>query len=82
MLARIAYTRSQIEAAELHSLLISSGFHAMPVDYSAHLTVAGAEHGYYLEVSRAEADRARELLEELGFTRLLVPADSRTNRGT
>ena len=80
MLSRIAYTRNQIEAGELHSVLVSGGFHPMPIEYSAHINVAGAEHGYYLEVPRREAADAREQLEALGFARLLVRADSRAGR--
>ena len=72
MFVKIALVRDLGEAGRIGSLLESEGFHPMPVDASAHVTVAGAEQGYHLEVPEAEAEAARAFLEGKGFGRYLV----------
>jgi hypothetical protein len=71
MFVRIAFTPNQVEAGEIHSALESGGFHPAPIDYSAHISVAGAEQGYHVEVPRPEAPAACEFLRQEGFAPLL-----------
>jgi len=72
MFVRIAFVRNFSEAGRIQSLLESEGFHPMPVDSSSHITVAGAEQGYHVEIPETEAEAARAFLEKKGFGNWLV----------
>jgi len=73
MLVRIAYARDFAEAGRIQSLLESRGFHPMAIDSSSHVTVAGAEQGYHVEVPRHEATAATTFLKKEGLGRSLTP---------
>ncbi len=60
-------TTSLLEAGELQSLLKEKGFHPSEVDDSSHVTLAGADQVYYVEIPEAEAEAAIEFLESRGF---------------
>lgn len=72
MLVRIAFTRSLAEAGRIQSLLESRGFHPMPVDSSSHVSVAGAELGYHVEIPRREARSACAFLKQAGLGNCLA----------
>ena len=69
---RIAFSNSVVEAGQIQALLESEGFHPMPINSSAHVTVAGAEQGYHVEIPAAEAEAASALLERAGFGQCLA----------
>lgn len=72
MFVRIAFLRTLAEAQRIQSLLESEGLHPVPIDSSAHVTVAGAEQGYHLEVPRREVEAAREILEREGLGKWIL----------
>lgn len=69
---RLAFTQDHAETGRLRSLLETAGFHPLPIEYSAHVTQAGDEQGYYVEVPRSEAEAARTFLREHGLGKMLV----------
>lgn len=69
---RIAFTRSVVEAGRIQSLLAAKGFHPAPVATSAHLTVAGADQGYHVEVPRTEAVAVAAVLRAEGLGKCLM----------
>ena len=71
MFMRIAFTLNQVEAGRIHSLLESGGFNPAPIDYSSHVSVAGAEQGYHVEVPEPEAQAASEFLKQEGLASVL-----------
>jgi hypothetical protein len=48
------------------------GLSPLPIDTASHVTVAGADPFYYIEVDENETDRAREALIELGHEKWLI----------
>ena len=72
MLVRIAFSRSLAEAGRIQSLLEAEGFHPLPVNSSSHVTVGGADHGYYVEIPKTEALAAGVFLHQQGLGRSLV----------
>ena len=67
MFRKLVSTTSLLEAGELQSLLKEKGFHPSEVDDSSHVTLAGADQVYYIEIPEAEAEAAIEFLESRGF---------------
>lgn len=59
--------RTQSEADLAISLLRSMGLHPMDLQTSPHITLAGAELSYRVEVPEAEAAQARQILTEAGY---------------
>jgi hypothetical protein len=69
---RIAFARNVVEAGRIQSLIECKGFHPAPVATASHLTVAGADQGYYVEVPRTEAVAVAALLRAEGLGKCLM----------
>lgn len=69
---KVAFVPSQLDAGIIVSLLHAHGVHAMPIDCSGHVSVAGAEQGYHVEVPTKDADAAVKLLRQEGYERWLT----------
>jgi len=65
--ACIAVSKNQPIAELLVSLLRSGGCHPLPVAASSHIDLAGADHGFFVQVPQREAARAIRLLRGLRF---------------
>jgi hypothetical protein len=64
MPARVCSVKTYPEAIILSDLLEASGFHPLEVRTAPHVSVAGTEQFYYLEVPEEEAEDARNCLKE------------------
>lgn len=71
MFQKLVYVRNFPEAGMIRSLLVENGFHPPQVDASAHVTLAGADQVYYVELPEAEIPAARRFLTEAGFERVI-----------
>ena len=61
---KVHRTWTQIEAELAASLLASEGLHPAEVRAWPHVTFAGAELGFWVEVPADEAEAARQILQE------------------
>jgi len=59
--------RSSAEAGMTISLLKSQGFHPYELDTSSHMSFAGADFWYYVQVPETEYETAKIFLIENGF---------------
>jgi hypothetical protein len=55
----------------MRSLLESEGISVLDIASGGHVSIAGADQGYYIDVIESEADRAIELLKENSFEKHL-----------
>ena len=74
MFVRIAFTHSLAEAGRVKSLLEARGLHPAPMDTSSHVTVAGPEQGFHVEILNTEVKAACSLLKQEGLGRCLTQA--------
>ncbi len=59
-------------ATVMRSLLESEGVIVLGLSTSEHVSIAGADQGYNIDVLRKDEMRARELLQNSSFERYLV----------
>jgi hypothetical protein len=62
MFAKVCFHRDFAAAEMIRNLLEENGLHPMKLDYSAHVSLAGAEQGYFVEVPKQEVDLAKAVL--------------------
>jgi hypothetical protein len=62
MFATVMTCQTQEEADLAISLLESAGLHPIDLEVSPHISLAGAETGFRVEVPKEELEAARELL--------------------
>lgn len=76
---RIAHAYDIGTVAVMKSLLESEGIDVLDIARSGHLTIAGADQGYYIEVVPGQRDRARAILRahQLGKYVLTEVSDPR-----
>ena len=72
MFKKVCFHRDLAGAEMIRNLLEENGFHPMKLDYSAHISVAGAEQGYFIEVPKQEADRAKAVLADNNLEKHIV----------
>ncbi len=72
MFKRFAQVRTFPEAGHIRSVLVENGFHPPPVDASAHVTIAGADQVYYVELPEDELAAALHFLRDAGLDNLIV----------
>ncbi|MDM3871627.1 hypothetical protein QSV34_09690 [Porticoccus sp. W117] len=65
--AKIAFCHDGGLFAVIHSLLVSEGVDSLDMMAGGHVTVAGADQGYYVAVAREQQNVACELLRDRGF---------------
>lgn len=61
---RIAFTFDFGSFAAMKALLECEGIYVLDIAMGGHLSIAGADQGYYLEVASDQKDAARRLLRE------------------
>ena len=71
MFKRFVHLRTFPEAAHIRSLLVENGFHPPNVDASAHVTIAGADQMYYVELPDDEVSAALQFLRDTGLDKLI-----------
>jgi len=73
---RIAFTYDMGSFAAIKALLISEDVAVLDIATSGHVTIAGADQGYYVEVLPEDHDRARQILREHDMGNYLLDPDS------
>ncbi len=69
---RIAHSYDIGTVVVMKSLLESEGIDVLDIARSGHLTIAGADQGYYVEVVPGQRNRARRILREHQFGKYLL----------
>ncbi|MEC9375978.1 MAG: hypothetical protein VYA80_06360 [Pseudomonadota bacterium] len=69
---RIAFTFDFGSFAALKALLESHGIQVLDIAFAGHVTIAGADQGYYLEVIPEDKKRARQILQENSMEKYLL----------
>jgi len=71
-ICRIAHAYDFGTFAVMKSLLESEGIDVMDAAFGGHLTIAGADQGYYVEVQTVVQARARTLIWEHSMGKYLL----------
>ena len=69
---RIAHTYDIGAFVTMKALLEGSGIETLDLAVGGHVSIAGAEIGYFVEVVPDDQSRARQLLEENGYADFLL----------
>ena len=72
MSVRICSAITMWKADEIQSILEERGLHPLPVRLSPHVFAHGADQAYYVEVPDSEAEEARRILSERGYSHDLL----------
>jgi hypothetical protein len=72
MFVKVGFHREFAAAEMIRNLLEENGLHPMKLDYSAHLSIAGAEQGYFIEIPKQEVDLAKTILSENNLGKYIV----------
>jgi len=59
-------------AAVIKSILIGEEIEVLEYSGSGHVSIAGADHSYYVKVRESEVERARAILAEAGYEKYLI----------
>ena len=73
MFSRVCFHHDLTTSEIIRNLLTENGLHPTKLDYSAHVSVAGAEQGYFVEVPQQEAERAEKILVENNWAKYIIP---------
>jgi len=71
-LIRVAYSPDLGIALVIRSLLESDGIYSPDIASGGHVSIAGADQGYYIEVLDEDVSRAIQLLKENSFDKYLT----------
>ncbi len=71
MFKKIYAFKNSAEAGMLISLLKSNGFHPLDLQTSAHVSMAGADTFYYVQVPEKEYESIKNLLIEQNYTDII-----------
>ena len=72
---RIAFTFDIGTFAAIKALLTSEDIAVLDIAVGGHVSIAGADQGYYIEVLPEDQDRARQILRERGMDNYLLNFD-------
>jgi len=70
-LIRVAYSADMGVALVMKSLLDSAGIYTTDIASGGHVSIAGADQGYYIEVLDEDVPEAIELLKDSAFEKYL-----------
>ncbi len=59
-------------AAVMKALLISENVQVLDYSGSGHVSIAGADHSYYVKVSEQDYARAKEILVDAGYDKYII----------
>ena len=71
-IVRIAYSANFADIGVMRAFLAEHGVPALEPRMSSHVSIAGVDQGYYLEVLREDATKARGLLRDNSFEIFVV----------
>lgn len=72
MFKRIAYSTDIGEFVLMTALLRDEGIEVLDMMRAGHVSIAGVDHGFYVQVADGHADRARWILARSEFRHCLV----------
>lgn len=59
-------------AVVMKSVLISEDIDVLEYSGSGHVSIAGADHSYYVKVGEADVEKARRVLTEAGYEKYII----------
>lgn len=59
-------------AAVMKAALISENIQVLEYSGSGHVSIAGADHSYYVKVPEQEYDQAKQVLVDAGFEKYII----------
>jgi hypothetical protein len=74
-MVRIAHAYDFGTYVVMKSLLESEGLGVLDAAFGGHISIAGADQGYYVEVHRADQAKARTLLWQNSLAKYLLQED-------
>ena len=77
MFERVAYSTDIGEFVLMNSLLESNGIEVLQMMHAGHVSIAGIDHGFYVQVRGSQSIRARRLLSDSEFRHCIVEAKTR-----
>ena len=72
---RIAHTYDAGTFAAIRALLESEGLSVLDIAIGGHLAIAGADQGYYIEVTADDRDKARRIIREHELGKYLLSGE-------
>ncbi len=72
MFSKVSFHHDLGMSEIVRNLLSENGIHPAKLDYSAHVSVAGAEQGYFIEVPKQEVELAKKILSQNGLEKYTV----------
>ena len=72
MFKRIAYSTDIGQYVLMSALLRDNGIEVLDLMRAAHVSIAGVDHGFYVQVPASQAVRARRLLSDSEFRHCVV----------
>ena len=60
------------DAGMVHNQLEAYGLHPLPLNISAHVTIAGADQYYYIELPEEEIEKGQKVLSDIGKGKCLI----------
>ena len=70
-LVRVAYSPDLGVALVMRSFLESEGIYSLDIASGGHVSIAGGDQGYYIEVLDEDVPRALQLLKENSFEKYI-----------
>lgn len=58
--------------AVMKAALIGEGIEVLDYSGSGHVSIAGADHSYYVKVCEQEYERAKQVLTDSGFEKYII----------
>ncbi len=71
-LERVAHTYELVDIVAMRALLAENDIETPELRLSTHVSIAGVDSGYVLEVLRDNADKARWLLRRSEFSKYVI----------
>jgi hypothetical protein len=68
---RVAYSSNLAEVVAMISLLEEHDVHVYDIDMSSHLSLAGADLGWYVEVLREHEESARAIIKDSNYAKFI-----------
>lgn len=63
-------------AAIMKSLLLSEGIEVLEYSGSGHVSIAGADHSYYVKILEQDYERSRSILSDAGYEKYVIQSSA------
>ncbi len=72
MFAKVCFHYDFAISELIRNMLTDNGLHPAKLIYSGHVSLVGADQGYFVEVPFQEAEQAKKVLEENNLAKFIV----------